>query len=525
MLQLLLLLGCTAACPDLVCDTEDTCPEPDTDETDETGDTGPTAPTVADLDPYLAPTELWVEPMDPEPGATAEVHYCGPLAYRDDVSMHYGFDGWDGGGTDAVMSKDGFACQVASVTIPEGSRVMHMVFQSAEVWDDHGGLDYHWSLEFPYVGPFLTPTGPSELTVHWETSVPCLGVVEHGPTEELGHLAAGDELTRLHHVTIGALSAGSWFYRVHDSAGHASEVFEVGVVDPEAETLTLVAASDMQDKGDMCWGEIAPAILEVEPQGLLIPGDLAADDTPGYWWIFFDRGSELLARVPMAATTGNHDTPTGGPDGDTNSLRRWLGRASVHTTVQLGPAHIFLLGSDLMDDLQPGGTQYAFVEAELATSPSGWVLAAVHIPPYNAGTRHLHEQHSVRVLTELFDGEVDWVFTGHEHLAQRMKPLRYSGQVVEEYGRGEGQGVGYTVLPPAGNWNHHRVVSEESEEARYRDRLAYPEVRSGSDQVDSEQGFVTLELSATQMTLKTWGMGEAGAPVDPHVVDEVTVSR
>ena len=46
------------------------------------------------------------------------------------------------------------------------------------------------------------------------------------------------------------------------------------------------------------------------------------------------------------------------------------------------------------------------------------------------------------------------------------------------YGRGADDGVGYIVLPPAGNYPESAIIPAGDEHERYRDRLAYP-VRDG----------------------------------------------
>ncbi|MGC4119561.1 MAG: hypothetical protein QM765_34320 [Myxococcales bacterium] len=119
-------------------------------------------------------------------------------------------------------------------------------------------------------------------------------------------------------------------------------------------------------------------------------------------------------------------------------------------------------------------------------------------------------------MTQLFDGRVDWVFCGHEHLYQRHKPLRYNATLVSEHGNGPGQGVGYVVTPPGGTWPNADLVPLTDPKGYYRDRLAYP---APADVVPSEVGFVKVHLDARTISLEAYGLGSVGQAVPAHVVD------
>jgi len=116
---------------------------------------------------------------------------------------------------------------------------------------------------------------------------------------------------------------------------------------------------------------------------------------------------------------------------------------------------------------------------------------------------HHADQYQYRPITELFDGHVDWVFCGHVHSYQRMELLRFQGQIQSEYGKGKDEGVGYIVVPPAGN----SPVSDfyfvdkgrNKKKARYRERLAYPNF-------NSEIGFVRVNVQGNKIHVEAYAI-------------------
>ncbi|MBT3224128.1 MAG: hypothetical protein HN348_34100, partial [Proteobacteria bacterium] len=225
---------------------------------------------------------------------------------------------------------------------------------------------------------------------------------------------------------------------------------------------------------------------------------------------------------------GNHDTPSSGRNADTSSFQRYfsLPDAGTYYGLDYGPAHLLVLSSEDVDAFSDdGGDQYLFAQADLAKVTAPWVFATWHVPPYNVGRRHYGEQGDYRDITGLFDGVVDWYFGGHEHLYQRLVPIQYNADLVSEYGNGTDQGVGYMILPPAGNYPEKGIVASDSTYSHYRERLAYPPVEEDSSYVESEIGFVTVEISGQTITLKSWGMGDFFTNITPWVRDEVSYSK
>lgn len=573
--------------PDAPADVTDASSEPGEDATTEAGqdaspdapeEAGQDAPTDAPTDgpsdgPSDAPTDtqvdagpewaelgtgVFVSPPRPAAGETLRIRYEGSLASGSDVTVHYGFNGWNElSGSGATSQDDGTSNldfylealltpeaggHVGEVELPAGAQAIHMVFRAdvggSQEWDNNDRRDYNLGVRFPYLGPFLSwlpEHAPSErVQVHFHTGMACEAYVQVGVGTPSNTVVAG--YGQMHHVDLTGLSPDTQYsYRVGCEGLAPSETFVFRTAAQGSSPVTFAVASDSQDNGETGrWGEVAAAVETHDPAFLLFAGDMAWNDKPGLWWTFFDRGRSLLSRTPLAAVPGNHDTPTVGSDPDTSTFE-WLfgldGNPGQELTRKLswGPASLVLMSSETPQDFAAGsGGQYLWAQQTLATlTGAPWVFASMHIPPYNAGVRHLSQQWDFRDLTGLFDGVVDWAFTGHEHLYQRTKPMRYNGVIAPSgvYGRGPDDGVGYVVLPAAGAWPESQIVAWDDPKAHYRDRLAYPTPVGQQSTVPSEQGFTIVSLAGKQITLRTYGLGTPSSPAAVHLVDEVSYTK
>ncbi len=530
----------------------------DTRDTHDTGSIG--GLDVSAWDPYEPPA-LEVTPVPLVPGETATVTYRGPLAEAGkDLVLHHGWNGWnevtldgltaawDTGDEDwfvqADMASNGDSTWSVTVAVPPEARALHAVVYdpASESWDNNDTSDYGEGVDFPYIGPYLGYNGATDPTsgvvINWVTGVPCLGTVEFGETDAFGQHAVGAELGNRHHVALTGLSPDTEYrYRVYDSRGRVSDTHSFRTLPADSESLSLLVMGDMQDGGaTQRWQEVADeaATNHADAAGVFLVGDMAYNDKPGHWWTFFDRGRELFAQVPLLPVPGNHDTPG---TGSVNELDRFIGwfdlpwadgagtDTDTRWSLRLGP--VLLLGFNSEDPSGfwlDGGNQFTWADEALGEG-APWAFAAWHNPPYNVGRRHYLEQHDFRDVTQHFEGRLDWVFSGHEHLAQRITPMRYNASIVDDYGREAGQGVGYLIAPPAGNDPSTSIVEVGSEHERYRDRLAWPPIDGDSDQVDSELGFVRVEVSGESLTLDIYGMGDLDEVVPAHVRESLSYTR
>ncbi|MFH1466676.1 MAG: metallophosphoesterase [Pseudomonadota bacterium] len=559
--------GDTDADTDADTDT-DTDADGDTDadtDTDTDTDTEPTEYRWGHLDPYEEP-EVWTEPAILEPGGTVTVYYRGPLAERANLEVHHGFNGWnevqglddmvyEGSGTDPSWSRDlpmtpaGDGSWWASFDLPTDGRALHMAFRDADTdeWDNNDKRDFSASFAVPYIGPYLTWSDEappaSGVVVSFETSLPCRGVVEYGTTRALGTPAVGATVDTMHHMALTGLQPGTtYYYKLWDSAGNGSEEYSFTTATADAVELTFIVMSDMQDTGeDNLWGAVAADIAANHPEAAfaMVPGDMPNELTPGQWWTFFDRGRAIFPSMPLVTAVGNHDTPGFGSSTDTTEYERYFVQPAaadghgLFYSLDYGRLHLMTFNSeDRADCNPPEGEQALWAEEDVASIWDGgvrqpaWVFAQWHIPAYNVGSRHHYDSHEYRRLTVLLEGHVDWVFAGHEHLFQRMAPIRNDAVAAPSglYGLGPEDGVGYIVTPPAGNWPHDRVIAQDDPDVAELDLVAAPGI--GSDvYVDSEVGYLTVDTTATTLRIRTWGLGTVEEPVDSWLRDELEFSR
>ena len=503
-------------------------------------DTAPPPDPIELLDPWVEPDVL-VTPIPLVPGADATVRYRGSLASgAKALQLAYGFDDNSSGEElDLALGADGWE---ATFAVPSDATALHMTFldPDAETLDDAAGLLYHASAEFPYLGPWLVwnriATPGDGLLVSWETSVPCLGVLEFGTDPSLGHYVAGAVSDTLHHVQLTGLTPGdTLYYRVWDSARASSEVFTYVVPDP-ADPFRFVALSDIQSYSED--GRFLDTVSEIgatapDAAFALPVGDLVGWDDPVAWWLFFHLGRDLWSWLPLVPVPGNHDG-----FGSTSALGGfyryfhvpWTSSTQPWYSLDFGGTHLLILCSNFLSTLAEGGSQYTFAEADLASCWSGGVrtcdhvFAANHIPPYNAGMRHFHEQYDVRPVTALFEDTVDWHISGHEHIPQRSFPLRYDGQLAAsgDYGVGSDDGVGYLVLPSAGSYPGSTLANPTTPEGPVRDLIAFPDLTDGHTTEDAELGFAVVTVDLTGLTLETWATGPYSTAEPAELVDSVS---
>ena len=516
------------------------------------------------VDPYIEP-DVRVEPNEPVPGSTVTVHYEGVLAAASAIEVVYAFDGWSvlpgmtgyaiepGEGAEeyayytAAMTDDGDGTWSIDIDLPPDARAVHLQFRGAGDVDDRNGLDYHWAVVAPYIGPYLTyndVAGPSDgVVVNFVTSVLCLGAVELSTEGEPDQWWFGEAFGTDHHIPLTGLSPDTTYtYRVHDSSGRPSPTYAFTTAPADTDAVAFAALSDVQDSGkdDDRWGEVASQLWADHPDiaFVMTAGDMAADDEPGRWWLYFDRARDLFGTVPMVPAVGNHDTPTLDSNPNTSSFERYfdlpVGSGSeAHYALRWGPLLVLTINSEITEELQPGGVQHTWLEEELVANLDGgerispWVFTQQHHPPYDIGQRFYGNQTTYRPLTELFDGGVDWTVTGHEHLYQRFGPTRFDAVPAPsgDYGWSDEDGVGYLVLPAAGDNGWGDVVPESGDHLGTGALLAYPELTPTDNFVAPEHGFAVIRIDGESIVIDSWTLGSTESPQTPNIRDSIQYTR
>lgn len=119
----------------------------------------------------------------------------------------------------------------------------------------------------------------------------------------------------------------------------------------------------------------------------------------------------LDAKVEFHAALGNHD------DRNQRFYKPFNLNGERYRTFRKGNARFFVLDSNYMDP-----EQLQWLDKELQASGSDWKIAYFHHPLYTAATRGPSVELRAELEPLLVKHGVNVVFTGHEHLYERVKP-------------------------------------------------------------------------------------------------------
>jgi hypothetical protein len=199
-------------------------------------------------------------------------------------------------------------------------------------------------------------------------------------------------------------------------------------------------------------------------------------DDPGDFAEKFERPfrAVLDAGVRFYASLGNHDKPAN------RSYPLWSMEGRRYYTFAVKNVRFFALDSN-----RPDRVQLAWLDETLSRSHEDWKIVYFHHPLYSDGVRHGPDL-ELRVLLEpmLMRHGVDVVFSGHEHVYQRLTPQA---------------GVCYFVTGAGGDGV--RTLRRSPMTAAWFDR---------------EQTFTAVEVSDAELFFQT--ISRSGLTVDAGVI-------
>lgn len=189
----------------------------------------------------------------------------------------------------------------------------------------------------------------------------------------------------------------------------------------------------------------------------------------------------LDAKVEFHASLGNHDDP------NQRFYKPFNLGGERYSSFRKGHARFFALDSSYMDP-----DQVRWLEQQLQASGSDWKIAYFHHPLYTSASRGPNEE--LRgVLEPIFlKYGVDVVFTGHEHLYERIKPQK---------------GI-------------YHFVAGGSAKLRRGDLRKTAQTAAG---YDADRTFMLVEIAGDQFYFQT--INRVGVTVDRGVVQRNTSSR
>jgi hypothetical protein len=196
----------------------------------------------------------------------------------------------------------------------------------------------------------------------------------------------------------------------------------------------------------------------------MLGDNIYGSKTPADFEVKFEQPYKRLleAGVKFYASLGNHDDP------NERYYRNFNMGGQRYYTFSKGNAQFFALDSNYMDP-----QQVQWLETQLGRSNSAWKICYFHHPLYSDGRYHGPDTDLRSLLGPLFlKYGVNAVFSGHEHLYERLKPQN---------------GIYYFILGNAGALRPH-------------------DLRPSGEMVtgfDSDRCFMLVEIAGDQLYFQT----------------------
>jgi len=185
----------------------------------------------------------------------------------------------------------------------------------------------------------------------------------------------------------------------------------------------------------------------------------------------------LDAGVKFYASLGNHDNP------DERLYKPFNMGGERYYSFKKNDVAFFALDSTYMNP-----TQLAWLEEQLRNSSAAWKICYFHHPLYSDGKFHGPDQDLRTALAPMFKKYgVNVVFSGHEHVYERLKPQ---------------EGVYYFVLGNSGELRYHNLRPSERMEVGF----------------DTDRDFMLVEVEGDRLSFQT--ISRTGLTVDSGVLQK-----
>jgi predicted phosphodiesterase len=210
---------------------------------------------------------------------------------------------------------------------------------------------------------------------------------------------------------------------------------------------------------------------------IMLGDNMYGGQTPADFVKKFEQPYALLlkAGVKFQASLGNHDRP------ENVSYKPYNMNGDRYYTYARKNVRFFALDSTLMD-----AKQLAWLEVALRTAQEDWKICYFHHPLYSNASRHGSSVDLRVTLEPIFVKHgVDVVFTGHDHVYERVKPQK---------------GITYFVSGAAGQLRRGNMRPQEETAAYF----------------DQDQSFMLAEVSGSDLYYEA--ITRTGRTVDSGVI-------
>jgi len=212
--------------------------------------------------------------------------------------------------------------------------------------------------------------------------------------------------------------------------------------------------------------QVAEAIAAEQPAFVVHTGDLVSDGRNLSEWPdqFFGPAAALLQAAAIFPANGNHEAKS-------PLFYRYFGlpERKAWYSFTWGQAEVFVI--DTEEKYEPDSEQGQWLAGRLSASKAAWKIAVTHVPGISGGNHGFNADVNkhLRPLYERYG--VDVVFSGHDHIYERTKPITGEGgeHAVTYVITGGGGAPLYQIKQ--GPWSaaacscHHYVVVEAGTDA------------------------------------------------------------
>lgn len=307
------------------------------------------------------------------------------------------------------------------------------------------------------------PDPKTTVSVVWHTQTETqTSTVQNGESEKLGKTADGKTVSYeyqtniIHEAQIKNLSPDKkYFYRAGDSAGGWSKIFSFKTAPKESKPFTFTAWGD-QGTSKNSMKNVSLALAEF-PAFHLMLGDISyANGNQPVWDTWGLTAEPLTSMVPFMTTIGNHENEkiAGKRIGYVSYLARFAmpGNEQWYFFDYCGVRFIAFNSDDYGNKEQLKW----FGEILKKTSQDKnihWVIVFEHHPLYGSTKNRGNNVGLIMTQQSILDSfKVDLVLAGHDHVYERMYPMKGGKATTSEmHSYKKGQGTLYVVSGGGGN--------------------------------------------------------------------------
>lgn len=346
-------------------------------------------------------------------------------------------------------------------------------------------------------GPYLQAVTSTSVTVCWRTKAPSGSAVAWGKDRKK---IDGDPTPRAgeHRVTIhGLLPGESSDYEVVGTEGLGGRFTTAPAPGTPFRAVVLGDSGD----GSKEQLQIAERIAAEKLDLVLHTGDVVypKGDDADYQAKFFAPYGPLLRSHPVFCAIGNHDlhySKDQKGEGYCNAFTTFANNpenSPFYYSFEWGDAKLVSLETDML--FKKTGAHLAWLERELASNTRRWLVVFMHVPLYSPGHHKDSPELQATVGPLLEKYRVPLVLAGHEHVYERLGPVKKHSQDPAYKGW-------WSVVTGGGGAHLDKVIAPHADTAK----------------VESCHHYVTLEVSPDALRLKA-------VKIDGSTLDELTISH